>query len=62
MEVGQKISFRYNGRFVKGVVQSVYYNRIILEVYSDYIGKNEEWFTGEYKNFFIKAMKDIKNL
>lgn len=62
MEVGNKIEFWYNGRYVKGVIQSVYYNRIILELWSNYIGRNEEWFSGEYKNFFIKAMKDIKHI
>ena len=44
MQIGDKISFRY----------------IVITLHTDYIGKNEEWFSGEIKRFFKGGMKNLK--
>ncbi len=53
------IGFKYNSRYVKGRVLQVDEKWIVLELWTDYIGKNEEWFSGEKKDFSKKAMKNI---
>lgn len=55
------IFFRYKGgRFVKGKVLRVDNKGILLKLKTDYIGKNDEWFTGEDKYFNKAEMKNIR--
>ncbi len=60
-KVGFKIGFRYNRRFVCGVIETVYDNHFVIKLAVDYIGKNEEWFAGESKVFSKKAMKKLSH-
>ena len=60
MKIGDKISFRYNGRSVCGIVYSIVGKSIVITLHTDYIGKNEEWFSGEIKRFFKGGMKNLK--
>ena len=59
-EVSETISFRYKGgRKVKGEVLRIDSKGILLKLITDYIGKNEEWFSGEDKYFNKAEMKRI---
>lgn len=58
--IGDKISFRYNQRYVVCIVVSIELNCIVGELITDYIGKNEEWFCGEKKKFQKSIMKKVK--
>ena len=60
LEVGKKVSFKYNGRKVIGIVYSINGKSIAITLHTDYKGKNEEWFSGELKRFFKGGMKNIK--
>jgi hypothetical protein len=59
-EVSETISFRYKGgRKVKGEVLRIDSKGVLLKLSTDYIGKNEEWFSGEDKYFNKAEMKKI---
>lgn len=58
VEVGNVISFKYKGG--RGVqIRVTYINETIVigNLTTDYIGKNEEWFKGEEKQFNRSEMK-----
>lgn len=58
-KVGDTISFGYKGnRRVRGVIVAKNATVIQLRLKTDYIGKNEEWFSDETKWFNIKEMKE----
>lgn len=57
---GDVIGFRYKGnRFVKGKIVGTYPTGFLIELKTDYIGKNDEWFIGEKKFFNRKEMKKV---
>lgn len=59
-EVSETISFRYKGgRKVKGEVMRIDSKGVLLKLITDYIGKNEEWVSGENKYFNKAEMKSI---
>ena len=59
--LGHIISFTYKGgRKVKGEITKFVPSAIVLKLHTDYIGNNEEWYTGETKLFNKKEMKNIK--
>jgi hypothetical protein len=59
-EVSETISFRYKGsRKVKGEVLRIDSKGVLLKLITDYIGKNDEWFSGEDKYFNKAEMKCI---
>jgi hypothetical protein len=59
-EVSETISFRYKGdRKVKGEVLRIDSKGVLLKLSTDYIGKNDEWFSGEDKYFNKSEMKRI---
>lgn len=61
MTQGKIISFTYKGgRKVKGKINRADSKTIVVTLLTDYIGKNEEWYSGELKAFNIKEMKNIK--
>jgi hypothetical protein len=62
VNVGDKIGFRYNTRYVQITIDSVVGKFMIGRLLTDYIGKNEEWYAGELKSFSIKAMKKITKI
>ena len=42
------ISFKYKGsRHVKGKIISVDKNGLLIKLFTDYLGKNEDWYSGE---------------
>ncbi len=58
--VADVIRFRYKGgRFVKGEVLRIDPKGILLKLKTDYIGKNEEWYSGEDKYFNKAEMKRV---
>lgn len=59
MKEGDLLSFRYKARFVKGIVKVIHGNFCTIKLETDYIGKNDEWYKGENKDFSIKAMKRV---
>ena len=57
------VSFSYKGgRKVKGKVIYITKTGFTLELYNDYIGRNEEWYKGESKAFNMKETKNFKIL
>lgn len=62
IDVGNKIGFRYKGnRYVRILITSVAGKVITGVLFTDYIGKNEEWFIGEHKSFHYSQMRKISN-
>lgn len=60
-----RISFTYKGgRKVIGTVTGVFREskKITLDLETDYIGRNVEWYAGENKAFNINEMKEINFL
>ena len=58
--VADVIGFRYKGgRFVKGEVLRIDPKGILVNLKTDYIGKNEEWYAGEDKYFNKAEMKRV---
>ena len=60
--IGDIISFTYKGgRKVTGEVIAIYSKPrlITLKLHTDYIGGNEEWHSGEEKNFYKAEMKKL---
>lgn len=56
----ETISFRYKGgRRVKGEVIRIDPKGLLLKLHTDYIGKNEEWYSGENKYFNKAEMKKV---
>ena len=54
------VVFMYKGgRFVKGKVIKLYPLGFELLLYTDYIGKNEEWDIGTIKSFNINETKEL---
>jgi len=60
--IGQIIEFEYHGRFVKGKVLSFTKQSVTVELMTDYIGKNEDWYAGELKLFFKALMNNEKQV
>lgn len=58
-EVNDIVSFRHKSRKVKGIVIRVDEKGLLINLMTDYIGKNEEWFAMEDKYFFIGNMSHI---
>ena len=57
-EIGDIISFKYmGGRDVTGEVLEINGVTILLLLHTDYIGRNEEWYIGEQKEFLRSQMK-----
>lgn len=57
-EIGDIISFKYmGGREVTGEVLEINGKTIKLMLHTDYIGRNEEWYVGEKKEFNRSEMK-----
>jgi hypothetical protein len=58
--VADVIGFRYKGgRYVKGEILRIDPKGILIRLKTDYIGKNEEWYTGEDKYFNKAEMKRV---
>jgi len=59
-KTGDIISFKYKGgRKVTGYVLITEPKGVVLELHTDYVGKNETWFVGENKHFNTAEMKDV---
>ena len=59
-DLGDTIGFHYKGgRYVKGEVISISSKCITVKLQTDYIGKNDEWFVGENKEFNKSEMKKV---
>lgn len=59
--VGDTVNFKYKGgRKVSGLVKWINTKGVGLILETDYIGKNVEWFKGEYKDFNIKECKGFR--
>lgn len=58
-EVNDIVSFQYKSRKVKGTVIRVDDKGLLINLHTDYIGKNEEWFAMEDKYFFIANMSKV---
>lgn len=55
------VSFKYKGgRFVKGKVIAINDSCIVLNLHTDYLGKNVDWYAGEKKDFNINECKNFK--
>ena len=63
MKKGDVLSFIYKtNRIVKGEVKSINHRVVLLLLYTDYKGKNVFWEEGEYKEFNLSEMKQVKIL
>lgn len=59
-DVSDVIAFKYKGgRAVRGKVLSRSGKLIKIELYSDYIGRNEDWLVGEDKVFNLSEMREV---
>ena len=57
------IRFQYKGgRNVMGMVLRILEKRILLNLGTDYIGKNVDWYAGEDKYFNKAEMTNIEKL
>lgn len=60
MKIGDRIQFVYKGgRKVIGIIEQIRNKIVIVKLETDYIGKNDEWFEGELKEFNINEMKKV---
>ena len=60
--IGDMVSFRYKGgRRVKGELLSISKSIITIQLHTDYIGKNVEWFAGESKHFNVKEIRKLSS-
>lgn len=55
--VGKPVSFHYNGRQVKGMIERVEAKHIVVRLTIDYYGKNEGWDAGELKVCYTAKIK-----
>lgn len=55
--IGESISFTHKGRNVRCVVMELTDKGFKGLLQTDYRGKNEDWFAGETKHFYIKNCK-----
>jgi len=61
MQEGDIIKFNYKDkRIVKCKVSTITGNKLFSTLITDYIGKNEVWYSGETKVFNISEMKNIE--
>ena len=59
MTIGDIVSFNYKGgRNVIGEITSLDNGTVTLKLHTNYFGKNDDWFSGENKNFNRAEMKD----
>jgi hypothetical protein len=62
LQKGNTIKFNYKRGPVICELVYVGERQIIGKLMTDYIGRNQEWYTGEEKIFNIKECKNIKTL
>lgn len=56
MYVGEKLQFTYHSKNVKGIIERIDKDGIVLRLLTDYIGKNESTYIGETKWFQFNIM------
>jgi hypothetical protein len=60
LKLGDEITFVYKvHKKCHGTVVRITKNVILLTLLADYIGKNEEWYSGESKPFNKSEMKQV---
>lgn len=62
MNNDDKIDFDYKRGHVVGIVKYFDEKLVICKLLTDYNGRNMDWQVGEFKNFNVKEMKNIKTI